>query len=199
VTYRVEPGTRFQVLTQHGSVAALGTVFQVAVAGGGEAEGETMKKQWAIAGASATLGALLFVSVEQGSVRLSKGEKDVVLGAGQSGSIGSDGIPRVESEAWIESSSPLRVGRNGMTRVTDVPGAMSGKRTVTGSSPARRVATREIPGNRFASAEQVTARNASPPANASDASRAFSVTFRSVPSDRMPDRRIRDRLRLKAR
>ena len=106
---------------------------------------------------------------------------------------------RVESEAWIESSSPLRAGRNGTTRVTDVPGAMSGKRTVAGSSPARRIATREIPGNRFASAEQVTARNASPPANASEASRTFSVTCRSVPSDRTPDRRIRDRLRLKAR
>jgi hypothetical protein len=106
---------------------------------------------------------------------------------------------RVETEAWIESSSPLRIGRNGTTRVTDVPGAMSGKRTVAGSSPARRTATREIPGNRFVLAEQVTARNASPPANASEASRTFSVTCRSVPSDRTPDRRIRDRLRLKAR
>ena len=41
-----------------------------------------------------------------------------------------------------------------------------------------------MPGNRFPSVEQVTARNAAPPANASEASRTFSATCRSVPSDR---------------
>jgi hypothetical protein len=99
VTYRVVPGSRFLVQTPHGSVAVLGTVFRVVVADHNEAEGEPMKKRWAIAGAGATLGALLFVSVDQGVVRLSKGEDQVILRAGQSGSIGPDGIPHLGNEA----------------------------------------------------------------------------------------------------
>jgi hypothetical protein len=58
-----------------------------------------MKKRWAIAGATATLGALLFVSVEQGSVRLSNGRGEAIVGAGQSGAIGADGVPRRVNEA----------------------------------------------------------------------------------------------------
>jgi hypothetical protein len=94
VTYRVVPGTRFIVQTPQGSVAALGTVFRVILAD--PHEGETMKKPSAIAGASAMLGALLFVSVDQGSVRLFKGEDEVILSAGQSGSVGPDGVPHTD-------------------------------------------------------------------------------------------------------
>jgi hypothetical protein len=99
VTYRVVSGASFRVQTPHGSVAVLGTVFRVVVADRNEEGEEPMKKRWAIAGTSATLGALLFVSVDQGSVRLWRGEHELILGAGQSGSIGSDGIPHVGSEA----------------------------------------------------------------------------------------------------
>jgi len=95
VTYRVVPGTRFQVQTPYGRVAVLGTIFRVFVAERDEAKGEPMKRKWAIAGAGATLGALVFVSVDRGSVGLSQGEHDVVLGPAQAGFIGSDGIPRV--------------------------------------------------------------------------------------------------------
>jgi hypothetical protein len=101
VTYRVVPGERFRVQTPHGSVAVLGTVFRVVVAGRDAVEGEPMKKHWAMAGAGVTLGALLFVSVDRGSVSLSKGERELVLDAGQSGSIGPDGVPRLEAAAPI--------------------------------------------------------------------------------------------------
>lgn len=106
VTYRVEPGARFRVQTEHGSVAALGTVFQVIVQDGDEPRGEAMKKQWAIAGATLTLGALLFVSVEQGSVRLWKGDDEVIVNAGQVGSVGADGVPHLGSEARRPAAAP---------------------------------------------------------------------------------------------
>ncbi|HKO91565.1 MAG TPA: FecR domain-containing protein, partial [Polyangiaceae bacterium] len=99
VTYRVLPGSAFRVQTPHGSVTALGTVFRVVVADHEEAKGEPMKKRWAVAGASLTVGALLWVSVERGSVRLSNDGKELVLGAGQAGAIGSDGVPRRENPA----------------------------------------------------------------------------------------------------
>jgi hypothetical protein len=106
VTYRVAPGARLRVQTEHGSVAALGTVFRVVVAERDETGEEAMKKRWAIAGAGAALGALLFVSVEQGSVRLSKGDNELMLSAGQSGSIGSDGIPRLATDAPGAARAP---------------------------------------------------------------------------------------------
>jgi hypothetical protein len=99
VTYRVRPGAAFRVQTPHGDVTVLGTVLRVVVADRQQATGEPMKKRWTIAGASATLGALLWVSVEQGSVRLSNRENALVLRAGQAGSIGSDGVPRLEAAA----------------------------------------------------------------------------------------------------
>jgi hypothetical protein len=104
VMYRVVPGTPFRVQTPQGNVAVLGTVFRVRVVDPNEAGGEPMKRKWAIAGASATLGALLWVSVDRGSVRLSKGEEELVLAAGQSGSIGSDGIPRLEPGSPIPAA-----------------------------------------------------------------------------------------------
>jgi hypothetical protein len=113
VKYRVVPGSPFVVQTPYGSVRVLGTVFRVVVDASGKAadgrsaaRGESMKKQaWAIAGTSATLGALLFVSVDQGKVRLSRGDEELVLTAGQSGSIGSDGIPRSSPSAPLPSAA----------------------------------------------------------------------------------------------
>jgi hypothetical protein len=63
------------------------------------------KPAWASAGTSATLGALMFVSVDQGKVRLSRGDEELVLTAGQSGSIGSDGIPRSSPPAPLPSAA----------------------------------------------------------------------------------------------
>ncbi|MEO8184996.1 MAG: FecR domain-containing protein, partial [Deltaproteobacteria bacterium] len=97
VTYRVLPGAAFRVQTPHGNVTVLGTEFRVVVADREEAAGEPMKKRWASAAAGATLGALLWVSVDRGSVRLSNHEQELVLRAGQAGAIGSDGIPRLEA------------------------------------------------------------------------------------------------------
>jgi hypothetical protein len=100
VAYRVVPGADFRVQTPYGSIAVLGTVFRVVVSDGNAAAegGELMKKGWAIAGAGATLGAFVLVSVEQGSVRLSKGKEELVLGPGQAGALGSDGVPRRATE-----------------------------------------------------------------------------------------------------
>ncbi|MEY2932262.1 MAG: hypothetical protein RL033_3011 [Pseudomonadota bacterium] len=106
VTYRVLPGGSFRVQTPHGRVTALGTVFHVVVADNEEARGEPMKKRWAIAGASATFGALLWVSVDRGSVRLSNGREEMVLAAGQAGAIGSEGL-RVASAV---ASAPADAG-----------------------------------------------------------------------------------------
>jgi ferric-dicitrate binding protein FerR (iron transport regulator) len=105
VTYRVEPGAPFAVQTPYGSVAVLGTVFRVVVADVDPNGGEPVKKQWAIAG-GATLGALLLVSVERGSVRLSAGEHHLEVGAGQTGSVGSDGMPRRDIAASNTPSAP---------------------------------------------------------------------------------------------
>jgi hypothetical protein len=113
VKYRVVPGSPFVVQTPYGSIRVLGTVFRVVVDASGKAadgrsaaRGESMKKQaWAIAGTSATLGALLFVSVDQGKVRLSRGDEELVLSAGQSGWIGSDGIPRSSPPAPLPSAA----------------------------------------------------------------------------------------------
>ena len=108
VTYRVVPGADFQVQTPYGDVAVLGTVFRVTIADGNAAAegGELMKKRWAIAGtgAGATAVAFLLVNVEQGSVRLSKGKDELVLGPGQSGAIGADGVPRPATEGPTEPS-----------------------------------------------------------------------------------------------
>jgi hypothetical protein len=106
VTYRVVPGTRFRVQTPYGSVAVLGTIFRVLVADRDEARGEPMAKKWAIAGAGATLGALLFVSVDRGSVGLSKGEHELVLGPGQAGFVGADGVPRAVPAAARQTIEP---------------------------------------------------------------------------------------------
>ena len=111
VTYRVVPGTDFRVQTPYGSVAVLGTVFRVfvaerAAADGVTAEGESMKKRWSIAGAGATAGALLWVSVDRGSVRLSKGSDELVLGPGPSGAVAADGVPRLAAE---EPAAPTNV------------------------------------------------------------------------------------------
>lgn len=94
VSYRVQPGATFRVQTPHGNVTVLGTEFRVVVAESDATGGETMRKQWAIAGVGASLGALLWVGVEQGSVSLSSHGKELVVGAGQAGEVGSDGIPR---------------------------------------------------------------------------------------------------------
>lgn len=125
VTYRVVPGAHFRVQTPYGSVAVLGTVFRVVVADSDAAEaagGELMNKHWAIAGAGATLGALVLVSVEQGSVRLSKEKDDLVLGPGQAGAIGRDGVAR---------------------RVTDAPTAPSTDE-VTRQADAERARARQV-------------------------------------------------------
>jgi len=119
VTYRVVPGGRFRVQTPHGSVTVLGTVFRVSVAERDESGGEPMKKRWAIAGASAPLGALLLVSVERGSVLLSKGESELVLRAGQAGSIGADGVPRVESAAPAAAADSQAAERARARQVAD--------------------------------------------------------------------------------
>lgn len=65
-----------------------------------------MKKRWAIAGAGATLGALLFVKVDEGSVRLSSAREDLTLGAGQAATVGSDGLVRVATEGLGASALP---------------------------------------------------------------------------------------------
>lgn len=99
VTYRVQPGASFRVTTPHGSVAVLGTVFRVVVAEAEERGGESMDKRWVLAGAGAVLGVLLWVSVDEGSVRLSQGEEELVLHSGQAGAIGADGSPRLQAAA----------------------------------------------------------------------------------------------------
>lgn len=136
VTYRVVPGTRFRVQTPHGSVAALGTVFRVAVADPHE-EGESMRKRWGIAGAGATLGALLFVSVEQGNVRLSGARREVLLAAGQSGSIGSDGVLRVDPEARAAATAPASPGAR-------EPARLAGARSRTSPVEAERYRARVL-------------------------------------------------------
>lgn len=105
VTYRVLPGADFRVQTPHGSVTALGTVFRVVVADREEVRGAPMKKRWAIGGASATLGALLWVSVDRGSVRLSNDTEELVLAAGQAGAIGSEGIRRESAAPSIPADA----------------------------------------------------------------------------------------------
>lgn len=100
VSYDVVPGAPFRVATPYGSVVVLGTVFRVVVAERGAAEGEGMQKHWAMAGgAAASVGALLWVSVERGRVRLEQGGTELLLAAGQAGAIGADGIPHLESSA----------------------------------------------------------------------------------------------------
>jgi hypothetical protein len=99
VTYRVQPGAAFRVQTPYGNVSVLGTEFRVVVTDRAQAEGEPMKKRWAIAGAGATLGALLWVSVDRGSVQLSNQDRELVLHAGEAGAIGLDGIPQLEAPA----------------------------------------------------------------------------------------------------
>jgi ferric-dicitrate binding protein FerR (iron transport regulator) len=110
VTYRVSSGAPFRVQTPHGNVTVLGTEFRVVVADREDGEGEPMKKRWPIAGAGATLGVLLWVSVDRGSVRLSNHEEEVVLHAGQAGAIGADGIPRLEATV---PSAPADAGQVG--------------------------------------------------------------------------------------
>jgi hypothetical protein len=109
VTYRVEPGGRFRVSTPHASVDVLGTVFRVVVADSNQPGGEAMKKKWAIVGSGATLGALLLVSVDRGSVRLSKGEEALVLREGQAGSLGSDGVLHLETPEPTAAPAPAAV------------------------------------------------------------------------------------------
>ena len=64
-----------------------------------------MKKRWAIGGASATLGALVWVSVDRGSVRLSNDTEELVLAAGQAGTIGSEGIRRESAAPSIPADA----------------------------------------------------------------------------------------------
>lgn len=113
VTYRVQPGGRFEVQTPYGSVTVLGTVFRVVVAEPNQAGAGAMnprKKRWGIAGAGASLAALLFVSVERGNVRISTAEHALEVGAGQAGSVGSDGVPRLESTQRHPAGAPAVTG-----------------------------------------------------------------------------------------
>jgi len=120
VSYEVEPGSPFRVRTPHGSVVVLGTVFRVVVAERGAAEGEAMQKHWAIAGGgAATLGALLWVSVERGSVRLEQGSAALVVGAGQAGAIGADGVPHLEGSAPGARAGPDVPRRKSSREVAD--------------------------------------------------------------------------------
>lgn len=105
----------------------------------------------------------------------------------------------MESVPSAVPGRPRRAGRNATTRVAAPKGAMSGNRTVTVSSPIRSRADRENDGNRFPAAEQVTARYASSPANASEAARAERETRRSAHSERKPETTISERFMLKAR
>lgn len=114
VTYRVLPGATFRVQTPHGDVTVLGTQFRVVVADHEVAGGEPMKNRWTIAGAGAgamTLGALLWVSVDRGSVRLSNHDAELVLHAGQAGAIGSDGILHREAPVPTAPAPATQAGR----------------------------------------------------------------------------------------
>ena len=112
VTYRVEPGSPFEVHTPYGHVTVLGTVFRVVVGDADQTGEEPVKKRWAVVGAGATLGTLLFVSVERGSVRLSTGEHELEVDAGQTASVSSDGVPRRDdtaASATPGASDPARL------------------------------------------------------------------------------------------
>ncbi len=105
VNYRVEPGAAFRVQTPHGSVTAMGTEFRVVVGDRETGKEEPMKKRWAIAGAAGAMGALLWVSVDEGRVRLSSSDRELVLGAGQAASVQADGIVRRESAPQAASAA----------------------------------------------------------------------------------------------
>jgi FecR protein len=160
VTYRVEPGARFEVQTPYGNVAVLGTVFRVVVADADPTGGEPMQKRWTIAGAGATLGALLFVSVERGSVRLSAGEHELEVAAGQTGSIGADGVPRRETAAAStppDASDPASVEaeRKRARQVADAVRRHAARR--------REAAAKAAKAPERAAAQQAPAEPASPP------------------------------------
>jgi ferric-dicitrate binding protein FerR (iron transport regulator) len=91
VEYRVQRGGPFVVRTPFGTVQVLGTIFRVRVT---PAEEQSMKSsKRAIAATGLTAGALLFVAVREGTVRLSNADRQLVLTQGEAGAIGADGIP----------------------------------------------------------------------------------------------------------
>jgi hypothetical protein len=92
VVYRVQPGGPFVVETPFGSVHVLGTVFEVRV-GIAEEEERMKTKKWAVGATGATLGALLFVLVQEGQVQLSHADRQLALSRAEAGMIGADGIP----------------------------------------------------------------------------------------------------------
>jgi len=92
VEYRVRPGGPFTVQTPYGAVQVLGTIFSVRVAVSPEEQSMKSPKR-TIAATGLTAGALLFVAVREGTVRLSNAERQLVLTAGEAGAIGADGVP----------------------------------------------------------------------------------------------------------
>lgn len=170
VTYRVAPGADFRVLTPHGSVAVLGTVFRVAIADRNAAtEGEEpVKKRWAIAGsgAGATAVALLLVSVEQGRVRLSNGTDELALGPGQSGTIGADGVLRAATEEPSEPANDEAAQQAERARARQVADAVR-------RHAARRRAA-------------LQAAEASGPKHATDAKQAAPLTSAAAPPANAP-------------
>src|SRR5262249_51384440 len=117
VKYRVQPGGPFVVQTPFGSVQVVGTLFDVRV-GAPEPGDQSMKaKKSTIAATGAALGALLFVTVYEGKVRLSHGDRELVLAQGDAAAIGADGIPeRVASPAAVLGSA----GTSSAARSADV-------------------------------------------------------------------------------
>ncbi|MEY4550900.1 MAG: hypothetical protein RL685_7095 [Pseudomonadota bacterium] len=157
VTYRVQPGGSFRVQTPHGSVTALGTVFHVVVADDEEARGELMKKRWAIAGASATFGALLWVSVDRGSVRISNGREEIVLAAGQAGAIGSEGLGLASAPVDAGGGAAKNAERARLRQVAD------GVRRHAAQQRAVTLAAKQTAAKRPASGQEPSEQTTTPP------------------------------------
>jgi hypothetical protein len=113
VEYRVHPGGPFVVQTPFGVVQVLGTIFRVHVAGAeataARPEEQSMKaSKRAIAATALTTGALLYVGVREGTVRLSNADQQIVLAQGEAGTIGADGIPmRVDPMVAVPDESEV--------------------------------------------------------------------------------------------
>jgi hypothetical protein len=81
------------VQTPFGSVQVLGTIFRVRVGATPREEPSMKTSKATIAATSLTAGALLWVAVREGTVRLSQADQQLVLGPGEAGAIGADGKP----------------------------------------------------------------------------------------------------------